>query len=101
MVTTNQMKSKIANKSPIVSEKENEMPPTEEGQEEQPKQRDMSHVENYLNELDDEEAAHAHEHLKKRIEPKPGDNVNEKQEAPDMGEEPSYSDFQRAKDSVE
>lgn len=83
--------------SPITSQVEDESIPDGVGQgagednHDEPNKRDMSHVEGFLNGLDDEEASHAHEHLKKRIEPKAALN-----EGGD-GSEPSYDSFMKVK----
>lgn len=85
--------------SPITSQVEDESIPDGVGQagnegdrHDSPNKRDMSHVEGFIDGLDDEEASHAHEHLKKRIEPKAG-GLNEGGD----GEEPSYDSFMKVK----
>lgn len=54
-------------------------------------QRDMSHVESMLDSLDSDELAHAHEHLKKKMEPSLNNPDDE------LGGEVKYDDFMSAK----
>lgn len=53
--------------------------------------RDMSHVESMIDSMDEDEQAHAHEHLKKKMEPSLNNPDDE------LGAGTKYDDFMAAK----
>lgn len=86
--------SKSIHGSPIIDSKEESELPSAKGQgQDEPNKPDMSHVESFIDGLDAKELSHAHEHIKKKMEPPAGEKLNEGNDGTDLG----YDSFMKVK----